>query len=119
MYNNHEKGFYTRGELKVMFNDEVKTIQLETPKGNQVNLSEEDGGILIEDENGNKIAMTSDGIVIESVGDLTLTATGDLTIEGSNVAASATGNFQAEGNGGAKLSSSSTTEIKGSLVNIN
>ena len=116
---NPEKGFYTREELKLVFNDRVKSIQLETPNGNLVNLSEENGGILIEDENGNKIAMTSDGIVMESAGDLTLTATGDLTLEGSNVEASATGNFQAEGSGGAKLSSSSTTEIKGSLVNIN
>ena len=116
---NPEKGFYTREELKLVFNDEVKSIQLETPNGNIITLSEENGGILIKDENNNKIEMTSDGIVIESAGDLTLTATGDLTLEGSNVEASATGNFKAEGSGGAKLSSSSTTEIKGSLVNIN
>lgn len=116
---NHEKGFVTRSEMKLMFNDEVNAIQVETPNGNKIVLSEEDGGITIEDENGNKIVTSSDGISIESAKDIILKATGDVKIEGTNVEVKANANFKAEGSAGTEMSSSATTTIKGSLVQIN
>ena len=116
---NHEKGFYTRDELKLVFNDDLKSIRLETPKGNVLQLSEDQGGILMEDENGNKVEMNPEGITIESAGDIKLKAAGDIKMEGANIEASAGGSVKLNGSGGAELSSSGTTDVKGSLVNIN
>jgi Rhs element Vgr protein len=49
---NHQKGFFTRAELKVTFDDDQKIITLETPGGNKVTLSDADKGISLEDQNG-------------------------------------------------------------------
>jgi uncharacterized protein involved in type VI secretion and phage assembly len=116
---NHEKGIVTRSKMKLMFNDEVKSIIIETPKGNKLVLSEEDGGITIEDENGNKVMTSSDGISIESTKDIILKSSGDVKIEGTNIEIKANANFKAEGGAGTEMSSSATTTIKGSLVQIN
>ncbi|MBS1614772.1 MAG: type VI secretion system tip protein VgrG [Bacteroidetes bacterium] len=63
---NHEKGFVSRSEMKMIFNDDQKTILIETPAGNRVLLSEEDSAIKLEDQNGNKITMDQQGIALES-----------------------------------------------------
>lgn len=116
---NHEKGFVTRSEMKLVFDDDKNSIVMETPKGNKITLSEDDGGIEIVDENDNKMTLSSDGIVLESPSDITIKATGDVNIEGTNVSITANAEFAAEGSAGSKISSSAITEIKGSMVNIN
>jgi len=116
---NHEKGIITRSEMMLLFNDDVNTITLETPSGNKVVLSEEDGGISLTDENDNKIILNADGITIESASDINMKASGDINIEGTNVSSAANGQFKAEGSGGAEMTSSATTVVKGSLVQIN
>jgi len=73
----------------------------------------------LEDENSNILKLDDNGITIESKGDINLSATGDVKIEGTNVEISANANFTAAGNAGAEVSSPGVTEIKGSLVNIN
>ncbi len=116
---NHEKGFVTRGELKFIFNDDLKSITVETPNGNKAVLSDDEGGILFEDESGNKIQMSADGIVIESASDIQIKATGDVKIEGVNVKATADAEFKAEGSAGAEVSTGAVAVLKGSLVKIN
>jgi len=116
---NFEKGIVTRGQLKVTFNDDLKSITLETPNENKIVLSDDEGAILIEDENGNKIHMSSDGVTIESASDLNLIASGDVIIEGTNINITAQSQFKAEGSGGAELSTSGQAVIKGSIVQIN
>lgn len=116
---NHEKGFVTRSEMKLLFNDDEKSITLETPNGNKLVLSEDDASISIEDENGNSILMEADGITIESAKDINIKATGDVNIEGININAKANAEFKAEGAAGAELSTSAIAVLKGSLVQIN
>ena len=116
---NNEKGFTTRGELKLLFDDDKLSITIETPNGNKAVLSDDEGSIILEDENGNKVEMTSDGINLDSAGDVTIKATGDITIEGTNVTNTAQANFLAEGSGGAEVSTSAVAVLKGSLVQIN
>jgi Rhs element Vgr protein len=116
---NNIKGFVTRGELKLLFNDDEKSISLETPGGNLLIISDEKGGLVFEDESGNKVTMSSDGILLESSGDLKLKASGDVVIEGMNVEAKASAAFKAEGGSGADLTSNGQTVVKGSLVAIN
>jgi Rhs element Vgr protein len=116
---NDEKGFVTRSEMKLVFNDKKPSITLETPGGRMFTLDDEEKKIILSDKDKNKIEMSSDGIVIESCKDLVLKAKKDIKGDGVNVEIKASGNFKGEGSGGAKLSSSGTTEVKGSFVNIN
>ncbi|MEM6722864.1 MAG: type VI secretion system tip protein VgrG [Bacteroidota bacterium] len=116
---NHLKGFISRSELKLVFDDENTTLTLETPGGNKITLDEDQGGIYLEDQNGNKIEMSSDGITIESAKDLQLKASGDIKLEGMNIENTANAQFKADGSAGAEVSSSAVMTIKGSLVQIN
>lgn len=116
---NHEKGWVTRSEMKVIFNDDKKSITVETPGGNKMILSDDTGGITLEDQNGNKIVMDSNGISIESAKDLKMKAGADASLEGVNIKQSASASFKAEGSGGAELSTSATAVLKGSIVQIN
>ncbi|MCY1718979.1 type VI secretion system tip protein VgrG [Prolixibacteraceae bacterium Z1-6] len=117
--NNHEKGFVTRSEMKFIFDDDKKSVTLETPSGKKIKIDEDAGVIQLEDENSNVITLDSNGIKMESRGNIELSSTGDVKIEGMNVEISASANLKAEGNAGAEVSSAAVTEIKGSLVNIN
>jgi Rhs element Vgr protein len=116
---NHEKGFVTRSEIKLIFNDDKKSVVLETPSGKIISVDDDKGVILLEDENSNTITMDSDGISIESNGDISIKANGDVTIEGTNVNAKANAQFKAEGSAGAEVSTSAVAVLKGSLVQIN
>lgn len=116
---NHEKGIFTRSKMKILFNDEKKSLLIHTPAGKEILLDEDQKKIVIRDENDNRIEMSSDGIVIESCKDIKLKAAADLKGEGVNVEMKGSGNFKGEGSGGAKISSSGMTEVKGSIVNIN
>jgi Rhs element Vgr protein len=116
---NHEKGFVTRSEMKVMFNDDKKSITIETPAGKVITLDEDQGVIKLEDENSNVITMNSDGISIESAGEIKMKASKDVSIEGMNINIKASAQLKAEGSAGAELSSGATAVLKGSLVQIN
>lgn len=116
---NFKKGFQTREGLKLIFDDEAPAVIVETPNGNMMTLSDGDEGIVIADQNGNSISMTSDGIAIESAGEVSITAGGDLKAEGVNAELKASAEFKAEGAASAAFSSSGMLEISGSLVMIN
>jgi Rhs element Vgr protein len=116
---NHEKGFVTREELKLIFDDDKKSVTCETPNGNKVVLSDDEGSIVIQDENGNKIEMSSDGILMESASDINIKAVGDVNIQGVNVKLTADAEFKAKGSAGAEVSTGAVAILKGSLVKIN
>jgi uncharacterized protein involved in type VI secretion and phage assembly len=117
---NHKKGYVSRSEMKLVFDDEKKSITIGTPKGNLIELSEDTGGISLTDENGNKLTLNADGVTIESAKDIIFkTSSGDLKMEAMNVNAKAQMNFKAEGSAGAELSASGQTVVKGAIVQIN
>ncbi|AUC16936.1 type IV secretion protein Rhs [Tenacibaculum sp. SZ-18] len=116
---NHEKGIITRSEMKVLFDDDKKVITIETPAGKVISLDEDKGAITIEDDNSNVIIINSDGISMESAGDIAIKASGDVNIEGTNVSIAANAEFKAEGSAGAEVSTSAIAVLKGSLVQIN
>lgn len=117
---NHEKGFVTRSEMKVIFNDDEISMTLETPNGNKIVLSDDEGGIKIEDENGNFIQLNSDGITIESASDIIQKSSADTKMEsGANMELKAGAQFKAEGSAGAEVSTGAVAVLKGSLVQIN
>jgi len=123
---NHEKGFVTRSEMRVHFNDDTKTITIDTPAGNSIRLDEDSTSINIEDQNGNSIKMNTSGVELKSATDIKIEAAGKidikagaaLTLAAAQMAISAQSSMEVKG-ATAKLSSDGITEIKGSLVNIN
>jgi Rhs element Vgr protein len=116
---NHEKGYVSRSEMKMIFNDDKKTINFETPGGNKVIISEDEKKIHLEDQNGNKITMNEDGIKLESIKDIIMKATGDMKCEGKNIELKSSAQAKLEGSSGAELKSGGTTKVTGSMVQIN
>ncbi|ACT91931.1 type VI secretion system tip protein VgrG [Dyadobacter fermentans] len=116
---NHEKGFVSRSQMKMLFDDDKKTINISTPAGNKLIVSEEDQKIQFEDQNGNKIVLDKDGIVIESVKDIRLKAAKDIQLEGVNINAKASAKFSAGAGGGELSTGAGQTTIKGGTVMIN
>ena len=117
---NPEKAYVSRQKLAMRFNDDKKTITLETPDGRTVTLNDDKKQISLTDKTGNSIQLSESGIVIESAGELTIKAKKAIKIEGKmDVSLKASLNFKAEGSAGAELSSSAVAVLKGSLVQIN
>ncbi|MBW8331724.1 MAG: type VI secretion system tip protein VgrG, partial [Prolixibacteraceae bacterium] len=116
---NHEKGYVSRSEMKMIFNDDKKSFSLETPGGNKFIITEDEKKIHLEDQNGNKITMNEDGIKIESIKDIILKAAKDIKAEGVNIEVKGSAQTKVEGSAGAEVSSGGTTNVKGSIVNIN
>lgn len=123
---NNLKGYASREKLILSFDDDKKIVSLETPAGNKITLSEDTQGIVLQDQNNNKITLDSSGITIESAKDLTFKATKDMKLSGINTELSAQSSFKASGTGTAELSGAQTkisgdamTVIKGGMVQIN
>jgi len=117
---NHEKVYQSRSKMRLYFDDDGKVLQLETPEGNRITMSEKDKVVRVEDQNGNKMEMTEDGIKIESGKAIEIKAGTDITLEsGSALAVNAGGALTLDGASGAELTSTSTTSVKGSLIQLN
>ena len=116
---NHQKTYVSRSGITLLFDDDESVLSLATPGGNSITLTDADSGMILEDQNGNKLIMNSDGIELSSAQALTLVATTDLTGEGINTEFTASAAFKAEGSATAEVSSSGTMTIKGALVQIN
>ena len=115
---NHEKGFFTRNEMKILFNDDDESITISNKNGNKVFIKND--GIELEDTNGNKIIMNSDGIEIISIKDLSFSASQDISIIADlNIDQKAGVNCNIEASANAEFSAGATSSIKGSMVNIN
>ncbi|MBK9337291.1 MAG: type VI secretion system tip protein VgrG [Lewinellaceae bacterium] len=116
---NHQKGWVTRSNMKLVFNDDDKSIIIETPAGKKVTIDEKANLIRIEDEHRNKITMDQSGIVIESGKDLTLKATQNIKLEGVNIENKAQASFKADSQGQAQLQATADVVVKGTFVRIN
>lgn len=116
---NHEKGYVSRSEMKMIFDDDKISYTLETPAGKKIIVDEDAGVITIEDDNSNIVTLDDSGISMESAGDINIKASGDLNMEATNVSIAAQAEFKAEGSAGAEVSTSAIAVLKGSLVQIN
>ncbi len=116
---NNEKGWVTRSEIKVIFNDEDKSIKIETPGGKKITIDDTEGMIQLEDEYNNRIKLDQNGIEIQAGKDLKLSAQNEVTIEGLNITNTAQTNFKAQGQTRAELTASGEVVVSGGVVRIN
>lgn len=117
---NYQKGFFTRENIQLLFDDEKKSVTIKTPGDNSIVIDDDAKSIILKDQNNNKIEMSDKGIIIESGADISLKASsGDIKVEGMNITLSADSQFKAEGSAGAELSTSANAVVKGSIVQIN
>ena len=80
---NNEKGYVSRSKMKMIFNDDKKSVTIETPAGNKIVLTEEDSAVTIEDQNGSKMTLDSAGCTVSSSKDIVLDAPmGNVTVNG-------------------------------------
>jgi Rhs element Vgr protein len=123
---NHEKGFTTRSKMHIHFNDDTKTITIDTPAGNKIMLDESATKIEITDQSNNKITMEPNGIKIESPLNidikagavLTLSAGASLSIGAPALSMKADASVSIEG-ATAKFASQGPNVISGLPVMIN
>lgn len=123
---NNEKGFTTRSKMHLSFNDDTKTIVIDTPAGNSITIDEQSMKIEIKDQNQNKITMGTSGISLESPMNIDIKAGTVLTLAGGtslsigapSLSVKADADVSIQG-AVSKLSSSGITEISGSIVKIN
>ncbi len=117
---NHQKGYRSRSGLKLMFDDDKKYVEIESPAGKTIRVDDDKDHIRLEDQHGNRIVMDGGGIRIESANDIVIKAGSNLEAEGGmNVDLKANLSVKAEGGSGAELSTNGVAVIKGSLVQIN
>ncbi|MBT8183615.1 MAG: type VI secretion system tip protein VgrG, partial [Eudoraea sp.] len=117
---NHEKGYQSREGMKLLFDDDKKSILLETPGGHKFFMNDDDTSITLEDSNGNKIVMNDSGIEIESIKDIKVNASVNLEMEsGANTEIKGGANVKMEGSAAAELSSGGSTTVKGSILQLN
>lgn len=124
---NKLKTITTRSQLKMSFDDEKKSVTLETPGGARVTLDDDAKVIRMTDQNGNSVELGSAGITLKSPKDIKLDAAGkvvikatqDTTIDGLNVTATAQMSATVKGSASAELSASGQVTVKGAMVMIN
>lgn len=132
---NSFKGIITKSNLKIEFDDKKKITTIETPAGNKVVLSDDGKSILLQDQNQNKVELSSGGITMESMKDIKIKSKAKITIEGTagvdisssadakisglNIDLNANAGLTAKGNASAELSAAGQTTVKGAVVMIN
>ncbi|MCU0432824.1 MAG: type VI secretion system tip protein VgrG [Bacteroidia bacterium] len=116
---NKLKGIVTKSKIKLLFDDEKKSVTVTTPGKNSIEISDDEKSITLKDQHGNKIVMDKNGITMESSKDFTVKAKGNIKAEGTNIEQKAKTKYAAEGSSTAELKSSGQTVIKGGVVNIN
>jgi Rhs element Vgr protein len=116
---NNIKAYVSRSKLKLTFDDDKKSIKLETPGGRNIFMDDDSKVIQLDDGNGNKILMDDNGITIQSAKKISLKSNDDISIEGNNISSKAQIKFKADGAAGIELTSSANAVLKGAIVQIN
>ncbi|WP_034292917.1 type VI secretion system tip protein VgrG [Herbaspirillum sp. RV1423] len=132
---NYTKALWTKGLLKVVFDDDKKVITIVTPQNNTIVLSDDAKSICLTDQNSNKIEMNTSGILLDSPKDIVINAKGKVAIsavaniestakadiknQALNINNTANVGFVAKGSATAELSASGQTTVKGAMVMIN
>jgi Rhs element Vgr protein len=132
---NTYKAIVTKAKLKITMNDVEKSVQIETPGGHKLTMTDEGKTVTLLDSNKNKLHFSSSGIVLDSPGDITIKAGGQVSISAAtsmsakagtdmdakapNVSVKADLGLTLQGQGTAEFSSSGQATVRGAMVMIN
>jgi len=132
---NDKKAIVTRSKMEVMFDDKDVIIQIKTPGGHSITLSDKTGEIAIKDSNSNSIVLSKSGIAIDSASEIKMTAktnisikagaslameaTADASLKALNITEQANAKYAMSANAMAELKTSGIMTIQGTLVKIN
>lgn len=132
---NTNKAIVTKAQLKICMDDVKKQIQMSTPGGHIITMSDDQKTITIVDSNSNKVVMSSSGITLDSPADIVVKAGGsvtlsaatsmtlkagtDMNLQAMNVNAKASVALAAQGRASAEFSSSAEVTVKAPMVMIN
>lgn len=132
---NTTKAIVSKNKVKIVMDEEKKSLTLVTPANNSIVLSDDAKSITLSDEHGNKIEMSSSGITIQSASDITIkanqninasataeisvAATSNLKLSGLAVSGSAETQMTMKGTASAEFSASGEVTVKGAMVMIN
>jgi uncharacterized protein involved in type VI secretion and phage assembly len=116
---NNQKGYVSRSEIKLVFDDDKESITIETPGKRIFEMHDKNGTITLKDNDGNKIIMESTAITIEAAQEIKIKAGTSLSIEAMNISIKADASLEAKGSASAKFEGSGMAEIKGGIVKIN
>ncbi|AFD07206.1 type VI secretion system tip protein VgrG [Solitalea canadensis] len=117
--NNNEKGYVSRSEIKLLFDDDKKSVIIQTPGSRSFEMNDDSGTITLKDGNGNKIVMGSSGITIEASKEIKIKAGTSLSLEAKKISIKSDTSLEAQGSASVKISGGGATEIKGGVVKIN
>lgn len=117
---NQQKGWVTRSNIRMLLDDDKKSLTIQTPGENKLTISDDTQSIELKDQHGNIFKMNRDGIEIRSIKDIKLqTEHGNLTLTGNNISQEANSDWTAQSQNGVKLKSQGEAVIQGSFVKIN
>lgn len=129
------KTFVTKSKLELTFQEEDKSITIQTPGGRSVIISDKEESITITNGSANTITLgkqdveikcnqnitlnAQKGITLQAADGIELKANNDVNISGMNVSNKAQMKASVVGSSSAELQSSGTTVVKGTMVQIN
>jgi len=79
------KGVVTREGLKMLFNDEEKTITISTSDNSSIIINDKDKSIEVKDANSNSVKLSDKGITLNSAKDVIIEAGANVKIKGKAV----------------------------------
>ncbi|NOT18953.1 MAG: hypothetical protein HOP24_01575 [Sideroxydans sp.] len=129
------KEVVTGGKLTLEFDQDKKTITITTPNNHQIVILDEQDALQLQDRFGNLVTLGANGILMQSVQDVSILAAGkvniaaagniaieskaDCTVDALNITQTTKISFVARANTVTEISASGMTSIKGALVNLN
>ncbi|MBD3319848.1 MAG: type VI secretion system tip protein VgrG [Chitinivibrionales bacterium] len=109
-------GIKTAGGHVIMLDDANNNISIKTNGGHTITFDDGGGSITMEDSNGNSISTDSGGIILNSAGEIKISASTNVTIEaGGNMKITSSGNFDEEAGANYKVSAGGNYEASGGM----
>ena len=132
---NTRKAWVGRSKLEITFNDADVVLELRTPNGRVLTLSDKDEAITLQDGDGNFVKLDKSGVKINAYKDMTISATGKITLDaGGDLSAVSRANVSVSGQsttvtgstslslqstGTGVLNATETLSITSALIRIN